>query len=117
MVDSELSDEVAMDKDATLPSTEIPATGAGLDARIDAMFMRDKIAASLLVVVLWLVVFFVMLAIRPYFPKGPVEIVCWIGAAILLVFNSASIFAMIRHYAEDKRHIYGVDIRHLDAGR
>lgn len=93
-------------------------TAAGnLDARIDAMFVRDRIAASILVVALWLIVFFVMLAMRPFFPKGPVEVVCWVSAAILLVFNSASIFAMIRHYARDKRHIYGVDIRHLDAGR
>ena len=66
---------------------------------------------------LWITVFFVMLAMRPFMPKGIVEIVCWIGAILLLVFNSASIVAMIRHYAADKRHIYGVDIRHLDAGR
>jgi len=28
----------------------------------------------------------------------------------------ASIFAMFRHYAKDKAHIYSVDIRHLDVG-
>jgi len=36
---------------------------------------------------------------------------------LLLLFNTASITAMIRHYGNDKEHIYGVDIRHLDAGR
>jgi hypothetical protein len=49
-------------------------------------------------------------------PSG-VEIVCWIAAAILLLYNTSSIVAMIRHYAEDKAHIYPLDIHHLDAGR
>ncbi len=108
-----------MDKEATAPPASIPAApvATALDSRIDAMFLRDRIAAGVLIVALWLTVLFVMLEMRRYFPKGPIEIVCWIGAAVLLIFNSASLFAMIRHYAEDKRHIYGVDIRHLDAGR
>jgi hypothetical protein len=46
-----------------------------------------------------------------------IEIVCWIAAFILVLFNTASITAMIRHYRNDKQHIYSVDIRHLDAGR
>jgi hypothetical protein len=36
---------------------------------------------------------------------------------VLLLFNTASIVAMTRHYAADKDHIYGIDIKHLDAGR
>jgi hypothetical protein len=80
------------------------------------MYERDSAAAVLLIAVLWATVLFVMLAIRPFMPQA-VEIVCWISAGILLLFNTASIVAMIRHYAADKDHIYGVDIHHLDAGR
>jgi hypothetical protein len=88
-----------------------------MQARIQAMFARDRLWASGFVVVLWLVVLFVMLAVRPYITSPGVELVCWIAAVLLVLFNTASITAMIRHYAEDKEHIYGVDIRHLDAGR
>ena len=49
--------------------------------------------------------------------RRSIEIVCWIAAIVLLLFNTASIAAMVRHYAHDKEHIYGVDIKHLDAGR
>lgn len=88
-----------------------------LQRRIEATFQRDKIAAGLFVAVLWVTVFFVMFSVRPYIADARVEIVCWIGAALLLLFNTSSILAMIRHYGEDKAHIYAVDIRHLDAGR
>ena len=96
------------------------ASGTGDEAltrRIEAMYSRDRLAASALIVTLWLTVVFVMFAVRGFMPDRNIEIVCWIGAGVLLLFNTASILAMIRHYAEDKEHIYAVDIRHLDAGR
>ena len=88
-----------------------------LQARIESMFARDRLWATGFVVVLWITVLFVMLAVRPFIPDKSIEIVCWIAAFVLLLFNTASITAMIRHYANDKEHIYSVDIRHLDAGR
>ena|SRR5258706_1970617 len=88
-----------------------------LSERIDATFAKDRLAAGALVVVLWLTVFFVMLAVRGFIPNPQIELVCWIAAGLLLLFNTASIVAMIRHYAADKHHIYSVDIRHQDAGR
>jgi hypothetical protein len=48
---------------------------------------------------------------------GGIRIALVISALFLLAFNTASIFAMIRHYREDKEHIYGLDIRHLDENR
>ena len=32
----------------------------------------------------------------------------------MLLFNSASIVAMIKHYSDDKEHIYGLDLHYLD---
>src|SRR5579885_1012530 len=87
-----------------------------LRSRVDRMFSRDAGAAIVLTIVLWLTILFVILEVRPYMPRG-VEPVCWISAAILLLDNTASIVAMLRHYAEDKAHIYPIDIQHLDARR
>lgn len=94
-------------------SSKVPAH---LADRVDSMFNGDRIAASVLVAVLWITILFVVIAVRPYMPPG-VELVCWIAAAVLLLFNTASIVAMIRHYAADKAHIYPIDIHHRDAGR
>ncbi|MDB5454389.1 MAG: hypothetical protein JWO33_2967 [Caulobacteraceae bacterium] len=88
-----------------------------LEKRIESMFRADRAWATGAVVALWITVFFVMFAIRGLMADPGIEIACWIAAALLLLFNTASIVAMIRHYGQDKAHIYGVDIRHLDAGR
>jgi formate hydrogenlyase subunit 3/multisubunit Na+/H+ antiporter MnhD subunit len=85
--------------------------------RIDSMFRMDRLAAGALVVALWLTVLFVIFAVRSFIEDKSIEVICWIGAGVLLLFNTGSIVAMFQHYAEDKEHIYAVDIRHLDAGR
>ena len=92
---------------------EVPAH---LRDRVDKMYRGDARAAITLIVVLWLTIFFVILAVRQYMPPG-VEMVCWIAAAILLLYNTSSIVAMLRHYSEDKAHIYPIDIHHQDVGR
>ncbi|MFO1061225.1 MAG: hypothetical protein U1E53_30190 [Dongiaceae bacterium] len=88
-----------------------------LTPRIEAMFRRDRIWAFGFVVALWFVIGLVLLEVNPYITSSGIRAVCWISALILLLFNTASIAAMVRHYAHDKQHIYGLDIRHLDAGR
>jgi hypothetical protein len=102
-----------MSTPAAVVLTDPPA----LQDRIERMFQRDRMMAGILVVALWLTVLFVLFAVRPFIADKSIEVICWIGAGLLLLFNTASIVAMFRHYAEDKEHIYAVDIRHLDAGR
>ncbi|QEX19647.1 hypothetical protein FRZ44_49620 [Hypericibacter terrae] len=88
-----------------------------LSARIESMFGRDKIFAWGLVVALWATVAFVLLSVNSMIPSNGIRIASWIAALVLLLFNTASIGAMVRHYSHDKEHIYGIDIKHLDAGR
>lgn len=40
-----------------------------------------------------------------------------LSAAVVLIFNTAAIVAMVRHYQSDKDFIYGLDIKHTDANR
>jgi hypothetical protein len=88
-----------------------------LSTRIQRMFTRDKIFAWGFVVALWATVAFVLLSINAMIPSNGIRIASWIAALVLLLFNTASITAMVRHYSHDKEHIYGTDIKHLDAGR
>ena len=49
-------------------------------------------------------------------PLGPVMGQCC-GGAVVLLFNSAAIMAMLRHYREDRDFMYGLDIKFLDEAR
>jgi hypothetical protein len=82
--------------------------------RIDAMFARDKAAASVFVLVLWIVIGFVYFDISRQ-AGGAVSTVLFLAGGLVVLFNTASIVAMIRHYHEEKDRIYGLDIEHLDA--
>ncbi|MBG1232312.1 hypothetical protein [Aestuariivirga litoralis] len=86
-----------------------------LDDRIEAMYRSDVRAAWILVAFLWIAILFVLFMSWPYIPDSGVRIVALLAAAAVLIFNTASISAMVRHYAEDKHFIYGLDIKHLDA--
>ncbi len=86
-------------------------------SRIESTFSRDRITAVGFVLALWFVIFFVLLGVHSYIDNRAAELVCWVAAFLLVLFNSTSITAMIRHYSRDKYHIYSVDIRHQDAGR
>ena len=90
---------------------------AELDPRVDAMYRRDRLWSWALVLLLWIAILAVLLLSWPFIPNGNVRLVVLAGAASVLVFNTASIAAMLNHYAEDKAFIYGLDIKALDAMR
>ena len=39
------------------------------------------------------------------------------AGAIVLLFNTAAILAMLRHYREDRDFMYGIDIKFLDEAK
>jgi hypothetical protein len=86
-----------------------------LNQRIEAMYRSDVRGAWLLVALLWVVILFVLLMAWPHIPDAGVRLVVAIAAGAILIFNTASIAAMVRNYSEDKEFIYGLDISHLDA--
>lgn len=88
-----------------------------LNQRIEAMYRSDVRGAWLLVALLWIAVLFVLFMSWPYIPDNGVRIVVLLAAGAVLIFNTASIAAMVKHYAEDKDFIYGLDIKHLDESR
>ena len=86
-----------------------------LNRRIEAMYQGDRRGAWFFVAALWVVVLFVLFMSWPHIPDTGVRVVVVIAAAAVLIFNTASVAAMLRHYAEDKHFIYGLDIQHLDS--
>jgi hypothetical protein len=90
---------------------------ADIKERIETMYRRDVLVAWAFVIGLWFTLIFVMIATWNLAPEGPWRTVLMIGGAFVLVFNTASIGAMVKHYKEDKDFIYGLDIKHLDEMR
>jgi hypothetical protein len=91
--------------------------GQSMQSRVDKMFARDRLWAWAFVVVLWIALVFVYFAVSSIIMDGTAKIVAAIAAILVGVFNTASIAAMISHYGHDKKFIYELDIRHLDANR
>ncbi|MBL9033949.1 MAG: hypothetical protein JNN33_04240 [Rhodospirillaceae bacterium] len=88
-----------------------------LQSRVDQMFAKDRLWAWAFVVVLWIVLAFVYFAVSGIIVDPTAKIVAAVAAFLVGVFNTASIAAMISHYAHDKNFIYELDIKHLDAHR
>lgn len=106
---------------ACAPEAELPPAVQQSDAvfkrRIDAMFGRDRIFGWVFVVWLWITygfTYFAVTFISEAAAGSGVQTALIIGGVLVIVYNTASIGAMIKHYAEDKEFIYAVDLRHLD---
>ncbi|MFV0369314.1 MAG: hypothetical protein ACK5KM_12720 [Hyphomicrobiaceae bacterium] len=89
------------------------------DPRIDKMFRNDSIWAVVAVLALWALYGFVFyeLVQTAGVEDTTILTVLAIGGSLVVLFNTASIFAMIKHYSEDKQHIYGLDVHYIDLAR
>jgi hypothetical protein len=88
-----------------------------MSGRIDAMHRRDVVVAWAFVIGLWFAIIFVALATWSLAPSGAARTILLIAGAVVLVFNTAAIMAMLRHYREDRDFMYGLDIKFLDEAR
>lgn len=84
------------------------------DPRIQAMFSGDRIWAFGAVIVLWCVYAFTFWELTQNPSSDGVLEALAVAGGLVLLFNTASVVAMIAHYAHDKEHIYGLDIHYLD---
>jgi hypothetical protein len=81
------------------------------------MHKRDVLVAWAFVVGLWFAVIFVAIATWNLAPNSTARTILLIGGSVVLVFNTAAILAMLRHYREDRDFMYGIDIKFLDEAR
>ncbi len=89
----------------------------GLTTRIEQMHRRDIMVAWAFVIGLWFAIGFVAIATWSLAPSAAARTVLLIGGAIVLIFNTAAIMAMLRHYREDRDFMYGLDFKFLDAAK
>lgn len=87
------------------------------DPRILSMFRRDRAAATFAVFAVWAIYAFTFWSMWRTFDASGLLISMGVLAAAVLFLNTASTYAMIRHYHEDMPAIYGTDIYYLDQVR
>ena len=81
------------------------------------MHKRDVAVAWAFVIGLCFAMLFVAWATWDLAPSGTARLLLLIGGAIVLIYNTAAILAMLRHYREDRDFMYGLDIKFLDESR
>ena len=81
------------------------------------MYQRDTYWGVGYVVFLWLAYGFTFFTINAVNVDSGIQMAMVVSGLLVLVYNTASMVAMIRHYGEDKENIYSIDIRHLDENR
>jgi hypothetical protein len=79
------------------------------------MYRRDWLIAVALVAVLIATLATVYVATNPL--GSGVRTALAVAGTLLVLFNAASIRAMLRHNREDQTYIYTLDIKHLDEYR
>ncbi|MDQ0395435.1 hypothetical protein [Labrys monachus] len=84
------------------------------DPRIEVMYRRDRAWSYLAIIVLWLTLLFVFSEVLPDTGSPGVTIALMVAGGLVLLFNTASIAALLRHYHEDKQHLYGLDLHYID---
>ena len=87
------------------------------DPRIAGMFSGDRAWSLVAVAVLWALYAFVFINVKDYL--GDPQIVWTLAAfgGLVLLFNTAAIFAMVAHLSEARDEIYGLDLHYIDLAK
>ena len=101
----------------------IPGTGertqllvnSTLQERIDAMLKRDVAVGVGLAAAMWLTLLFVFVVTARVVEDRGVVLVLLGSALALGVYNTLSLLSLISRYRNERQHVYGEDIAHLDA--
>lgn len=81
------------------------------------MYRRDRLFAWTFVLALWVVLAVVLVSVWNTTSDNTIRLVLAVAAGLVVLFNTAAIAVMVRHFGEDRAHIYGLDLKHIDARR
>ena len=98
-------------------SSTVTAAGPTMRQRMEKMASIDRIWGAGFIVTLWVVYAFVFYEIAPLVGTGGVVVAMSIGGALVLLFTTASVAAMLQQYADSLEKVYEPDILHLDEKR
>ena len=88
-----------------------------IDPRIAGKFSGDRTWSLTAVATLWLLYAFVFYEIKNYLDSTEVFWALAVAGGLVLLFNTAAIFAMVAHLSEERDEIYGLDLHYLDLSK
>ena len=88
-----------------------------LQQRIDTMLKRDIGIGVAFAGAMWLTLLFVFAVTARVVDDTAVVLVLGASAVVLGLFNTLSLLSLISRYRDERQHVYGEDIAHLDALR
>ena len=88
-------------------------TEHAVQAQMETMFQRDRWMAIISVVGMLIVLPYVYIALLDNMPGTGTKVVLAVACLVLLVYNVASMLALVRNYRRDKDFIYRRDVAHL----
>jgi hypothetical protein len=94
-------------------SPEDEAAEASVVAEMNSMYRSDRLMAWTFVVLLLIVVPFVVIVLWNVMPDLATKILLVAASGVLLLYNIASMLALVRNYQRDKDFIYRRDVAHL----
>ena len=88
-----------------------------LDSRIAVLARRDRVLAITFTLLMWLVLAFLFVTAGAVAPHPSIVVVLAVATLLLGLFNTASVLALLRRYAESREQIYRPDVMRLDLMR
>jgi hypothetical protein len=90
---------------------------SGADAEVqrqmESMLSRDRIMAYGFVVAMLVVLPFILIAVWDDVPTTGIKVVLIASCAVVLIYNVASMVALVRNYRQDRDFVYRRDVAHL----
>jgi hypothetical protein len=115
---SRLSTDGHIQEEAILAGEEVlnpqdRETERAVQGQMNTMFQRDRWMAIISVVALLVVLPFTYITLLDNMPGTGTKVVLAVAGIVLLVYNVASMLALVRNYRRDKDFIYRRDVAHL----
>jgi hypothetical protein len=88
-----------------------------LDSRMAVLARRDRALAITFTLLMWLVLGFLFVAASAVAPHPSIIVVLAVATLLLGLFNTASVLALLRRYAESRDVIYRPDVLRFDLMR
>ena len=90
-------------------------TERAVQVQMDTLYKRDRWMAITSVVAMLIVLPYTYIALLDNMPGTGTKVVLAAACLVLLVYNVASMLALVRNYQRDKDFIYRRDVAHLSA--
>jgi archaellum biogenesis protein FlaJ (TadC family) len=113
-----LSIDPDIEQEAILAGEEVlnpqdQAAERSIQEQMEKMYQRDRWMAIASVVAMLIVLPFVYVALLENMPGTGTKVVLAAAGVVLLIYNVASMLALVRNYRRDKDFIYRRDVAHL----